>query len=159
MNREKYLGVENSKVSNLLKRDFGTNSVRQRIEEATGKNGWIIGYLAEHKDEDVFQKDIETTFSIRRSTVSNMLGLMEKKGLIRRQSVRSDARLKKLTLTDKALDMYHELVMQLKVQEDIIKEGITEDELNVFYGVLEKIRNNIGTDRAVSADRNEVDEA
>ena len=71
----------------------------------------------------------------------------------------SDARLKKLTLTDKALDMYHELVMQLKVQEDIIKEGITEDELNVFYGVLEKIRNNIGTDRAVSADRNEVDEA
>ena len=49
--------------------------------------------------------------------------------------------------------------MQLKVQEDIIKEGITEDELNVFYGVLEKIRNNIGTDRAVSADRNEVDEA
>ena len=105
MNREKYLGVEISKVSNLLKRDFGTNSVRQRIEEATGKNGWIIGYLAEHKDEDVFQKDIETTFSIRRSTVSNMLGLMEKKGLIRRQSVRSDARLKKLTLTDKALDM------------------------------------------------------
>ena len=36
-----------------------------------------------------------------RSTVTGVVKLMERKGLIRRESVSSDARLKKLVLTEK----------------------------------------------------------
>lgn len=50
-------------------------------------NGWVIVYLAHNSDRDVFQRDLEERFNVRRSTVSNILSLMEKKGLIKRESV------------------------------------------------------------------------
>ena len=74
-------------------------------EDVTAVNGRIIMYLYHHKEEDIFQKDIENEFSIRRSTSSSIISLMEKKGYIERVSVAHDARLKKLVLTDKALQV------------------------------------------------------
>ena len=55
-------------------------SLEEHEDEITRKNGWIIGdYLASNRDKDIFQKDIEYNFSIRRSTVSGILQLMEKR--------------------------------------------------------------------------------
>ena len=42
-----------------------------------------------------FQKDIEQRFAVGRSTVTNLIQLMEKKGFVKRESVKQDARLKK----------------------------------------------------------------
>ena len=95
------------------------------------------------KLKSIFQKDIENTFSIRRSTVSNMLKLMEKKGYIRRETVSSDARLKKLVLTQKALDADRMLKTQLAEKERMLRRNISDEELEVFYRVLDKIRGNI----------------
>ena len=57
-------------------------------------------HLYRHREEQVFQRDIEREFSITRSTVTNILQLMERKGYIERRSVPQDARLKKLVLTE-----------------------------------------------------------
>ena len=143
MSGERYIAMELGRVNNLMKRDFGRLGQVTQLEEATGKNTWVILYLAEHKDEDIFQKDIENTFSIRRSTVSNMLKLMEKKGYIRRETVSSDARLKKLVLTQKALDADRMLKTQLAEKERMLRRNISDEELEVFYRVLDKIRGNI----------------
>ena len=48
--------------------------------------------------KDTFQKDIESEFSINRSTTSEMLKLMCKKGMIQRVPVAHDARLKKISI-------------------------------------------------------------
>ncbi len=143
MSEERYIAMELGKIGNLMKREFGKNEVRTQLEEATGKNTWIILYLAEHRDKDVYQKDIENTFSIRRSTVSNMLKLMEKKGYIRREAVDTDARLKKLVLTQKALDADRMLKAQLTENERLLRRNISDGELEIFYRVLDKIRANI----------------
>lgn len=143
MSAHKYIGMEIGKTSNLLKRNFSSNKVKQQIEEATGKNSWIIAFLAEHQDEDVFQKDIERIFSIRRSTVSNILKLMEKKGYINREPVEYDARLKRLVLTKQAMDMYNLLMEQLNEKELILRKNISDEELETFFSILLKIQNNI----------------
>lgn len=143
MSGERYIAMELGKVSNIIKRAFAKIEVREQLEEATGKNSWIILYLAEHQNENIYQKDIENTFSIRRSTVSNMLKLMERKGYIHRESVDSDARLKKLVLTQKALDADRMLKEQLNEKEQLMKRDIPDDELETFYRVLDKIRSNI----------------
>lgn len=65
-------------------------------------NGWILRYLYNNRDRDVFQRDIEREFSITRSTASKIIRLMERKGLIESGSVPNDARLKTLKNTDKA---------------------------------------------------------
>ncbi len=140
---EKYVGMEISKIHNLMRRDFCKTTQDAHLEEMTGKNGWIIGYLAERQGEDVFQKDIETSFSIRRSTVSNMLKLMEKKGYIRRESVAGDARLKKICLTRKALDTHRLLMEQIARKEALLRRNLSEEELQSFFAVLEKIHRNL----------------
>ena len=54
------------------------------IDDVTIMNGWIIGYLYDHQDQDTYQRDIEAEFSIARSTVTGIIQVMEKKGFIKR---------------------------------------------------------------------------
>ena len=67
-------------------------------------NGWIMRYLYENRKKDIFQKDIEKFFSIGRSTVTNIIQILEKKGYVRRESVEYDARLKKVILTEQGIE-------------------------------------------------------
>ncbi len=143
MGPPRYIGLEIGKTNNLLRREYSESGIRKRLEEATGKNGWIIMFLADHRDEDIFQKDIERIFSIRRSTVSNMLKLMEKKGFISREPVEYDARLKRLVLTKQSMDIYNLVMEQINEKELILRRNIPEDELDVFFSVLSKIRENV----------------
>lgn len=64
-------------------------------------NGYIISYLCENEDKNIFQRDIEREFDLSRSTVSTILKELEKEGLIERKSVIIDARLKKSYLLKK----------------------------------------------------------
>ena len=141
--QEKYIGMEISKTSNVIRRSFGKTEFKRQLEEATGKNGWIIGYLARHRDREIFQRDIENEFSMRRSTVSSMIKLMEKKGYIRRESVEGDARLKKLVLTEKSLETHSRMMKEIEQNEAQMRQGISSGELEVFFRVLSKIQQNL----------------
>ena len=102
------------KLSNLIKRDIEKSKMKLGIDSVKGVNGWAISYFYENRNKDIFQKDFEGHFSIRRSTASVILKNMEQKGLIERKCVESDARLKKIILTDKAIDLHK------KITNDII---------------------------------------
>ena len=117
----------------------------RRLDHMLGRNmqGWIIRYLYTNQDKDVFQKDIEQYFSIGRSTVTNIIQLMERKGYIARESVEHDARLKKVVLTEKGIrnqEMLEDLVESLDTR---LVDGITDEELYVFYSVIEKLKRNL----------------
>ena len=73
--------------------------------ETTGMQGWIIGFLHRNEDRDMFQRDVEAEFNIRRSTATGILQLMEKTASSA-GAVAYDARLKKLVLTPKALAVH-----------------------------------------------------
>lgn len=132
-------------VSNLIKRSIESSRVKQKMDNVTGTNGRIIVFLYHNRDRDVFQKDIEEKFSYRRSTASSVISLMEEKGLIERHSVPYDARLKKLTLTDKALELVELVEEDRKSFDKRLCEGITEGELENLYATLEKLRRNLET--------------
>ena len=72
--------------------------IRDRHNGLTGPQGLVLGYLYDHQDKDIFQKDIEATFNIRRSTATGLLQCLEGNGFVKRVSVDYDARLKKLSL-------------------------------------------------------------
>lgn len=112
-------------------------------EGATAYHGRIIGYLFERRNEDVFQKDIENRFGIRRSTVTKLLQLMESNGLITRTAVLSDARLKKITLTEKAVSMHEHFREEIDRFETAIAAGLTEEETEMFFRITDKIYNNL----------------
>lgn len=141
--REEKIGFEIRRLDHMLGRNMQAHVRAAGIDEVTLMHGWIIRYLYTNQDKDVFQKDIEQYFSIGRSTVTNIIQLMEKKGYIARESVEHDARLKKVVLTEKGIDnceMIENLVSNLDTR---LVEGITDEELYVFYSVIEKLKRNL----------------
>ncbi len=116
---------------------------RNEKDGTTPYHGRIIGYLYGRMDIDVFQRDIENHFGIRRSTVTKVLQAMESNGLITRTAVLSDARLKKITLTQKGVDMHEHFRGEIDSFEKMLSEGLTAEELESFFLVTEKIYNNL----------------
>ena len=140
---DRYIGIEMSKISNIMKRNYKNSRNAESDDDITGKHGWIIGSIAENEGRDIYQKDIETRFVIRRSTVSGILRLMEKNGYIIRESVCHDARLKKLTLTDKARDYLSKTMEKVDEQEKRLRSTLTDEELDSLFSILDKIENNL----------------
>ena len=142
MNKDKHLGFEIRTLNNLVKRYFEQQKPEE-FDNSTGVHGWAIRYFYENRDKDIFQRDFESRFSIRRSTATNMLQLMEKNGIIRRENVSYDARLKKIVLTDKAIVIHKKATKNIEKIEKTLRKGITEEELVSFYTVVEKIKANM----------------
>ena len=72
-----------------------------------------------------------------------MLNNMEKNDLIQRVPVAEDARLKKIILTEKALLLNKNISNAIDSIENKLSDSLTLEEINTFYKVLDKIRNNL----------------
>ena len=140
MNNRK-IGIELRSLNNLIRRYVDNKLHKKYIDSVTGTNGWSIRYIAEHGD--VYQKDLEREFGITRSTASKVVGLMVQKGLIEHRSVPGDARLKKLVLTDRALELHKLIESDHEVIEKTLTKGFAEEELDVLCSYLERMKENI----------------
>ncbi len=143
MDRENEIGFAVRRLFNAIKRDIESTRDSEGIEHVKGINGWAISYLYENSDKDIFQRDFEEKFSIRRSTASKMLKTMEQNGFIERISVESDARLKKIVLTDKAIENHKRIIASIKKREERLRQGIATDDLTVFFEVMAKLTANM----------------
>lgn len=144
MTHRNNIGFEIRTLSNLIKRRVQNSSAISESNKLTGMHGFIIGYLYENLDKrEIFQRDIEAEFSIRRSTATGILQLMEKNNLITREPVDYDARLKKLVLTSKAIAIHESVTKEINEIESQLTKGLTEEEINIFVATLEKLKRNI----------------
>ena len=137
--REPHVGGEIHRLSHLFKRRLDDGMP----PETTSMQGRIIGFLCHNAEREIFQRDVEAEFGIRRSTATGILQLMEKNGLLRREPVACDARLKKLVLTEKAIAQHECIVARIRTTEARAVRGIEPAELETFFAVLEKIRRNL----------------
>ena len=128
------------RVDNLIFRKINQFTRANGVEQATPMHGWIIGYLYEHRDTPVFQRDIEREFSITRSTVTNILQLMERKGYIQRQSVPQDARLKMRVLTEKGREFHEKTMLSLHQTDEFVAGLLTEEENAELLRLLNKLK-------------------
>ena len=137
------IGFDILTLSILIKRYIDGSATKQYVDNLTGTHGWVIGYLYDNRDHDVYQRDLETQFSIRRSTATGILQLMEKNELILREPVESDARLKKLVLTEKALDIHKMVEEDRKRTEEQLTKDIDAQELAIFRKALKQMIRNM----------------
>lgn len=120
---------------------------RRRENEGEGlteMQRFTLCFLAEHEGNDVYQRDIETEFAVSRATASNMLQLMERKGLIARAAVEHDARLKKIVLTKAAWQLLERGRRDICAMEEQLVRGMTEAEIAQLLDYLERMLDNIG---------------
>ena len=140
MENKQIVGYEIHTLHNMIGR-----IIKLLIEKngITQMQSWIINYLYENPGEDVFQKDLESQFRIARSTATGILKLMEKKELLHREPVPSDARLKRLVLTEKGIGKKLAIIRSLDEIETLLKDQISQEELDTFFRVIHQMKRNI----------------
>lgn len=89
------------------------------------------------------KKDVEAQFSIGRSTTTNILQCMEKKGYIQREAVERDARLKQLVITEKGAACHRAIHETIEAMDAETMKGISEEDLDTFFRVAEQIKKNV----------------
>ena len=134
------IGYDVKVIHHLIQREMIKSAVEMGVDRVTVMHGWIIGYLARNRERDVYQRDIEAKFGISRSTVTNILQCMEKNGYIKREAVPSDARLKKLTLTEKGEATDVILQKAIAQNEERFNSLLSEDERDEFLKLTHKLR-------------------
>lgn len=103
----------------------------------------IIDYLMQHKNEEVYQKDLEMILSLRRATVSGILQTMEKNGLIERNICNNDVRCKTITLKNSARETFEHKMEKFLNVENILKNGLNEEEISEFCHIISIMQDNI----------------
>ncbi|MFT8705197.1 MarR family winged helix-turn-helix transcriptional regulator [Bifidobacterium aquikefiricola] len=122
---------------------------------ATGSNTPIIVYLSKHQADDVFQHDVERHFSITRSTASRVLTRMESKGLIKREEVAQDKRLRKISLTDESWSIVEQLRENASHMEETMLAGLDDAQVEQLLQSLATMRKNLIATGLVGASRNQ----
>lgn len=140
---ETQIGLELRRLNNLTRRYVDNHTNKKVVDSITGTNGWVISYLAEHDGQDVFQRDLEMHFDITRSTASKVINLMVQKGLVRRECVPQDARLKKLVLTQKAREVSAMMAADRDAVEARLTRGFTLEETDLLYSFLLRMKQNM----------------
>ena len=130
-----------NRISNRLRR---RSAALQETLGMSGAQGNILNFiLVEGQKHSIYQKDIEKYFGICRSGVTNIIQALEKKGQVYRASVETDARLKKVMLTEKGKLSHEKLGEIFQKMDADLEDGISEEEIQAFMNVINKVYCNI----------------
>lgn len=102
----------------------------------------IMEYLAE-ATEEVYQKELEKEFRLRKSTISGILQTMEKNGMIRKFESKGDFRSKRIELTKKGKDIFNNTINKIMNMENLLEKDIKKKELKTFFKVVDQIKRNL----------------
>lgn len=141
MDNEVHIGRLVSILSNKIGRRISKDIAMYGV---TGTQGRILGFIYHNSEKrDIFQRDIEEELNIRRSSVTSILKLMEKNGHIRRVSVSEDARLKKIIITEKGIDIQKNAYDCILKFEKEISDELSPEEKNFLTAILNRLSENI----------------
>lgn len=108
----------------------------------------VLHYIiVESTRHEVYQKDIEKHFYIRRSTASTILKSLEDKEMIERYPSDTDRRLKHIVVKDDVTKAFREVYQCVEKHMDQLEKQLTQnidqEDLAVFSKVLRQMKENI----------------
>lgn len=144
MKQEETIGFIVRSLNNMMMRNAMDVAEMQKTKGMPVMQCWIISFLYENREREIFQKDIEKECHIARSTVTCLVKQMEKKGYITRVPVERDSRLKRLCLLEKGEQVHEQFLDKIKLVEERMREGVADEDLKIFFKVATRIRDNLG---------------
>ncbi len=135
----KNLGVLINKIANQLKRKM--DKEMNENYNLTKTQSLVLSYINSNKE--IYQKDIEKRFSIRRSTATEILNLMEKRNLIKRIPSKIDKRLNNIEITEEGIKLEKVGKEKIKELEKHMTKSLTKEEKKELIRLLEKVEQNL----------------
>ena len=127
-----------------------SHKVKRRLDSALtgmGINAFqsrVLHYIRVHyRNGPVFQRDVENSFGLSRSTATGILQHLEREGIICRESVQEDGRLKSLVPTEKAELLDAQVFASLQQIEQEMTAGLSPGQLQMFMETVSKMSSNL----------------
>lgn len=123
----------------LLIKTFNSTFV-SLTSEITFEQMGVLYYISRNKEKEMIQQDIAELMDKTKSAVLRSIDILEEKGFVRRLSVPGDRRKNVIELTesgDKIIKKMHATFLE---QDALLKEGISEKDLDTCISVLQKIQ-------------------
>ena len=109
----------------------------------TSVQALILHYIiVESEKRDIFPKDLEEFLEIKGSSITSLISNLERNGYLRRESLESDGRYKKLVLTEQTLAIQDDITKRIGEYMHSIFAGISEDNLEIFEKVIMQMTEN-----------------
>lgn len=144
--QDKLIGRELISIANAIRREMYNDRMVVDDPEShpTSTQEWFLAYIEQAgENRDIFQKDLEAQFNIRRSTATQILQAMERKKLIIRKPSAEDRRTKKIVLTEQGRELCMENSERIMQMENKLKSGFSEDEIDVLFRFLTRMQKNM----------------
>ena len=127
------------KQANLL-HQMQLNQIFKEFD-LTASQTFSLIYLFEAKraQKEVNQKDIEREMDVSNPTVTGILNRLEHKGLIEGVESPSDARVRNIVVTEKALEIDKQLQIKFREAEEELIASLSEKEADELQRLLKKI--------------------
>lgn len=106
----------------------------------------ILHYIGS-KGGKVYQRDIALSLGLRRATLSEILKTMERNKLISKVSDQYDTRIKEIILSENAKEKFEAVKKALDDTEKTAVQGISQNDLDIFYKVVKKMQENLNKER------------
>ena len=129
-------------VSNYMEKDM--NNCLSDYNITRSQMGILIYIqVAECKNIEANQVDIEKEFNLKNPTVTGLINRLEEKGYIKRVRSDKDKRYNKLELTESGREILNKGKRKAEENEEKLLKILTEDEMRELKRILTKIVNNI----------------
>ena len=129
-------------VSNYMDKDM--NNCLSDYNITRSQMGILIYIqVAECKNIEANQVDIEKEFNLKNPTVTGLINRLEEKGYIKRVRSDKDKRYNKLELTESGREILNKGKRKAQENEEKLLKILTDDEIKELKRILTKIVNNI----------------
>ncbi|QAA32643.1 MarR family winged helix-turn-helix transcriptional regulator [Clostridium manihotivorum] len=107
------------------------------------QQGRMIGYIYEHQDSGIIQKDLALAFQRTEASITSMLKGLEKKGYIERRIPKENERQKYIYVLPKGAELIEEFNKSVVETEENIVASLTEQEKETLLALLLKVDRNL----------------
>lgn len=135
---EECIGFITNNISKELANAFNDRTMKDGISRVQ----WIALYYL-GKYETLSQIELCNKMNKKQSTIVRLIDRMMRDGLVIRKKDSNDRRITKIVLTEKGRELREKVFPIGDEMSHIFTKGITEEELQVFTDVLNKMQENI----------------
>ncbi|MFB5266272.1 MarR family winged helix-turn-helix transcriptional regulator [Paenibacillus enshidis] len=107
------------------------------------QQGKLIGYIYEHQEKGLIQKDLSDRFHVRGASITSMLQGLERKGYIERKIPAHNERQKNIYVLPKGIALIEAFEQSFQQVEEEIVHTLSDEERLTLKVLLTKINQNL----------------